>query len=89
VFDVLGGHLTPSDLLCQDAVCCPPEGRSLDEVSDSELAAHMVLTAGPSWVARPTWSQTSSRCPKILSRRRLAGQGADPETVLRTAGAAR
>jgi len=44
VFDVLGvGPTSFRSYLCGDPQCCPAAGLSLDQVADSELAAHMVL----------------------------------------------
>lgn len=86
VFDVLAvGPDSFRTYLCQDIVCCPPEGHSLDEVSDSELAAHMVLDGRSVLGCEADLVADVQPVPgKILSRRRLARVRApDPETVLR------
>lgn len=68
-----------------DASCCPPEGRSLDELAGSEMSAHMVLE-GRTVLEREADLVADVRPDpaRRLSRRRLArAAGTDPADQLR------
>ena len=58
---------------CVDPRCCPPEGRSLDELGSTQVGAHMVLAGASVSASRDALADVPSAVEADLRRSRAAG----------------
>jgi hypothetical protein len=58
---------------CLDLGCCPPEGRSLDELGSTQVGAHMVLAGASVSASRDTLAHVPTADEADLRRSRAAG----------------